>query len=113
MEPEPVFTDSQALAQLAKSGSDLTQVHRIDFFLHFPTQKAAEKAQMQLIALAFETNIEPGKTAGVWAIQASKSMYPVESDLLGLRDKLDAIAVAGRGGYDGWKAKVRETPRKK
>jgi hypothetical protein len=113
MEPGPVLTDKQALDQLAKSGSDLTKVHRVDFFMHFPTQKAAEKAQMQLIALAFETNIEPGKTDGVWAIQASKSMYPVESDLAGLRDKLDVIATAGRGSYDGWKAKVRETPQKK
>jgi len=113
MEPGPSLTDAQALEELARSGSDLKKVHRIDFFLHFPTQKAAEKAQMQLIALAFETNIEPGKTAGVWAIQASKSMYPIESDLMGLRDKLDAIAVAGRGGYDGWKAKVRETPKGK
>jgi len=44
----------------------------------------------------------------VWAIQASKRMYPVESDLAGLRDKLEVIATAGHGGYDGWKARVDE-----
>jgi hypothetical protein len=108
MEPGSPLTDAQALDQLARSGSDLSKVHHIDFFLHFPTQKAAERAELQLIALAFQTSIEPAKTGGVWAIQASKRMYPVESDLAGLRDKLEVIATAGHGGYDGWKARVDE-----
>jgi hypothetical protein len=35
-------------------------------------------------------------------------MYPSEPDLAGLRDRLDAIAAAGKGSYEGRKAKVFE-----
>jgi hypothetical protein len=102
--------DAVLLEQLAKSGSDLTKLHRVEFTLHFPTQKAAERAELQLIGLAFETNTEPNKTGKDWVIQASKNMYPVESDLLGLRDKLEVIARENHGTYDGWRAKLKSQP---
>ncbi|MEO6080030.1 MAG: ribonuclease E inhibitor RraB [Steroidobacteraceae bacterium] len=97
--------DAQSLEKLAKSGSDLKKLHLFEFSLRFPTQKAAEKAQLQLIGLAFAISIEPGKTGSEWMVLASKRMLPVESDLSGLRDKLNEIAAAGRGAYEGWKAK--------
>jgi hypothetical protein len=37
-------------------------------------------------------------------------MYPVESDLQGLRDKLQLLAAEGRGTYDGWRAKAISQP---
>jgi Regulator of ribonuclease activity B len=98
--------DGQSLDQLAKSGSDLTKLHQVDFTLRFPTVKAAERAELQLIGLAFTTMIERGKTANERVVQASKMMFPVESDLMGLRDKLDGIATAGKGVYEGWRAKA-------
>jgi hypothetical protein len=97
--------DGQGLDQLARSGSDLTQLHQVDFRLRFPTLKAAERAELQLIGLAFATRIEHGKTPEERVVLAAKKMFPVESDLMGLRDKLDAIAAAGRGVYEGWRAK--------
>jgi hypothetical protein len=97
--------DAQGLEQLARSGSDMAKLHDFGFSLRFPTQKAAERAELQLIGLAFSTRIEHGKTADEWLIQATKKMYPVESDLAGLRDKLNAIAAAERGVYEGWRAK--------
>jgi Regulator of ribonuclease activity B len=105
MDTKPQTQDAQGLAQLAKSGSGLQQLHQFDFTLRFPTQKAAERAEMQLIGLAFATKIEPGKAGDERVIKASKKMFPVEPDLLGLRDKLNAIAEAGRGVYEGWRAK--------
>jgi regulator of ribonuclease activity B len=98
--------DEQAIEQLAKSGSDLTKLHQVTFLLRFPTQKAAESAEMQLIGLAFNTRIAPGKTPEERVIEGTKVMFPVESDLSGLRDKLALIAAAGRGTYEGWRAKV-------
>ncbi len=61
---------------------------------------------MQLIGFAFSTKIEPGKTAGQWLLRGTKKMYPLESDLSGLRDKLNAIAEEGKGSYEGWRAKA-------
>jgi hypothetical protein len=97
--------DAQSLEQLARSGSDMAKLHDFDFSLRFPTRKAAERAEMQLIGLAFSTRIVQGKSADEWLIQATKKMYPVESDLSGLRDKLNAIAAAEHGAYEGWRAK--------
>lgn len=105
MEKSP---DGKALDELARSGSDLSKLHHIDFFLNFPTQKAAEGAQLRLEGLAFATKIERAKTGEGWRVQGAKRMYPVESDLIGLRDKLEAIAGELHGTYEGWRAKAVE-----
>jgi hypothetical protein len=97
--------DGQGLDKLASSGADLTQLHQFDFTLRFPTQFTAERADLQLMGLAFATKIEPGKAGEERVILASKRMFPVEADLAGLRDKLNAIAAAGRGAYEGWRAR--------
>lgn len=103
--------DAAALEQLAKSGSDLSKLHRIDFTLHFPSQFSAQRAELQLTALAFlDINVEKGKAGNEWIIHAWKRMYPLASDLQGLRDKLELIAAEGHGTYDGWRAKVISQP---
>lgn len=107
MAAEEHSTDGKLLDELSKSGADLEQLHRFDFFLRFPTQKAAQQAEFKLIQLAFvDTLIEPADGGNAWKIQASKNMYPVESDLQGLRDKLEVIAREGKGTYLGWRAKA-------
>jgi len=58
------------------------------------------------VGFAFETKVEQGKSADEWIVRGWKVMYPVESDLSGLRDKLNAIAAEGHGSYDGWTARV-------
>jgi hypothetical protein len=98
--------DAKLIAQLAKSGSDLEKLHSIDFVLRFPSQKAAERAEGELMGFAFDTRTEKGKTDAEWIVHAGKVMYPNEPDLSGLRDKLNAIAARGQGSYEGWKAKV-------
>jgi hypothetical protein len=97
--------DTQSLEQLARSGSDLAKLHQIDFTLRFPSQFTAERAALELLGFAFVAKIGPGKTAEERVIVATKKMYPVETDLAGLREKLNAIAAAGRGTYEGWRAK--------
>jgi len=41
-------------------------------------------------------------------VKASKSMYPVATDIQGLVDKLKVIAAEGSGTYEGFKSKVIE-----
>ena len=109
MEAQGTTPDGVALAQLKKSGSDLSKLHRVDFRLVFPSQEAAEQAEAQLVELAFKP--ETGQGEGEeWIVVASKRMYPVESDLKGLRDKLEVIARQGRGTYTGWTASQVENP---
>jgi len=100
--------DARLIDQLARSGSDLGKLHRIEFLLRLPTQKAAQRAELTLLGFAFETKIERGKSDSDWLVRATKVMYPNEPDLSGLRDKLNAIAEQGKGSYEGWKAKLAE-----
>lgn len=100
--------DAVALAQLEKSGSDLAKLHQFDFLLRFPAQKAAERSTLMLEGLAFATRVERGKSDAEWLVHAVKRLYPVESDLIGLREKLDDIARQYKGTYTGWTAKVAE-----
>lgn len=97
--------DGKLLDQLARAGSDLSKLHQFDFTLRYPSQAAAERAELQLVGLAFRTTIEPGRTADERVLRGVKVMYPIESDLAGLRQKLEAIATQTRGNYEGWKAK--------
>ena len=103
--------DALALAQLEKSGSDLSKLHQFDFLLHFPSQKAADRSTLMLAGLAFSARVERGKSDADWQVHAVKRLYPVESDLIGLRDKLDDIARQLKGSYTGWTAKVAEYKR--
>ena len=100
--------DGLALAQLEKSGSDLEKLHQFDFVLRFPSQKAAERSTLMLEGLAFSTRVERGRSDTEWLVHAVKRLYPVESDLIGLREKLEDIARQHRGAYTGWTAKVAE-----
>lgn len=106
VEAQATSPDAVALDRLARSGSDLSKLHRVDFFLRFPDQEAAENAESQLRELAFATETDRGDSGNGWVVRASKAMYPVESDLIGLRDKLNVIAAEGRGTYDGWQARA-------
>jgi regulator of RNase E activity RraB len=98
--------DALGIDQLVKSGSDPSKLHHIDFTLRFTTQKAAERAELQLMGFAFVTKIERGKATDQWIVTGTKKMYPLESDIVGLRDKLDAIAAESKGTYEGWRARV-------
>jgi hypothetical protein len=100
--------DGLALAQLEKGGSDLSKLHEFDFLLRFPTQKVAERSTLMLAGLAFDSRVERGKSEAEWMVHAIKRLYPVESDLIGLRDKLEDIARQLKGTYVGWTAKVAE-----
>lgn len=69
--------DARLLAQLETSGADLSRLHRFEFVLHMPAQKAAQRAQMQLLGLAFDTTIARGNQPGGWVVRATKILYPV------------------------------------
>jgi hypothetical protein len=98
--------DGLLLEKLAKTGANLLQLHRVDFRLRFPSEAQAKEAVVRLEDLAFAAVPERSGKGDGWTVLASKKMYPVESDLVGLREKLDVIAAAGGGSYDGWQAKA-------
>lgn len=97
-------TDAQVLAELARSGMDLSKPRRLEFILRFQNEDDVGTAASQLEELAFTSTIEQDDADGVWAVLAAKTMYPVESDLAGLREKLQVVARQNHGSYEGWRA---------
>lgn len=99
------MTDAEGLRQLVKSGSDLSKLHRVQYSLRFPTEDDAIAAVARLEDLAFAATTERDDANDNWVVLAVKRMYPVESDLRGLREKLEVVASEGHGSYEGWTAK--------
>jgi hypothetical protein len=101
-------SDAQSFEQLAKSGTDLSKLHRVEFQLRFRSEDAAEQAAVRLEDLAFATTIEHDEAENSWVVLASKRMYPVESDLKQLGDKVRTVAADGLGSYEGWRARLTQ-----
>jgi len=100
--------DLATLAELARAGSDLAQLHEIEFFLYLPTQRAAEEVAAQLQSEGFTVKVESGETAGDWLCLATRQMNPTLDELQRLRRHLSAVAESRDGAYDGWGATVVE-----
>lgn len=103
-EAAKVQQDGEALAQLGQSGVDLAKPQRLTFILRFQSEPDALTAAAQLDELAFRSTIEQDDAEGSWAVLAVKTMYAVESDLVGLREKLAVVATQNQGRYEGWRA---------
>lgn len=107
-EAKSSFSDAQAYQQLKKSGSDLSMLHRVEFRLRFKSEADVEKAKAQLEALAFQTQSQPdANKENTWVVLATKVMYPVETDLTQLSEKLKTIAEEDFGTYEGWRARPK------
>jgi len=97
-------SDAQALQQLQKSGSDLSKLHRVEYQLRFPVEDEATGAAMRLEDLAFAVTLERDDAHDSWVVLAAKRMYPVETDLRQLSDKVKTVTSEAHGTYEGWRA---------
>jgi hypothetical protein len=92
--------DRAVLDQLQRAGSDLSQPHPIEFFLHLPSEAAASPLGEHLASNGFVVRVQPSQ--GFWTLVATKRMVPAESALVALRSELSQRAAAAGGSYDGW-----------
>lgn len=102
----PAAPDAQVLAQLAKAGSDLSKPHDIEFFLYFPTEAAAKAAAAEIEGAGFHAVIDRAANRQAWLLQLTRSMRPVEAELVRLRGEFEALAAKHAGMYDGWGSPV-------
>jgi hypothetical protein len=94
--------DEATLAELGKAGSNLAQPHEIEFFLYFPTQRAADDAGTQLRGEGFSVEVTPGEDTEDWLCLATRTLRPTIDELQRLRRYLNAVAGSREGAYDGW-----------
>lgn len=94
--------DESVLIQLKKAGSDLSKPHKIEFFLYFPTEVAAEQAALRVRESGFEVAVKRAEKGADWLCFATKTMIPKLSDLQQIRCDFNSLATAAGGDYDGW-----------
>jgi regulator of RNase E activity RraB len=100
--------DAVTIEELARSGSDLSRPHRIDFFLYVPSRPAAEELATELRAQGLQVGVERETDGHDWLCLASVEMLPELGLLRSWRARLTALAEARNGVYDGWGTEVLE-----
>jgi len=99
--------DVEALQGLKKAGSNLSKPHDAEFFLHFPTEAAAQEAVGKVKAMGLETaEVRTGDKPGEWIVYSRKSMKLDAEGLKRMRYHFGRIAKAGGGRYGGWEAAI-------
>ena len=92
---------------LKKAGSNLSKPHDAEFFLHFPTEAAAQEAVGKVKAMGLETaEVRTGDQPGEWIVYSRKSMKLDAEGLKRMRYHFGRIAKAGSGRYGGWEAAI-------
>ncbi len=100
--------DGSTLDALARAGSNLASVHRIEFYLYFPTRASADAAAAQLRQETFAVEVTPAESSEDWLCLATLPMRPELAPLRAWRERMTALAEAGGGAYDGWGTEVED-----
>ncbi len=98
--------DANTLMELAAAGSDLGQVHEVEFFFYLPTEPAAQAVAEKLRQEGFSIRLEAVDPGHDWLCLGSLAMTPVLTELRQFRTRFTALAEAHGGAYDGWGATV-------
>ena len=102
------FNPDAAVLNLMNKFDDVPSVMRpVNFYLYFPDQEKARKAEKELINLGFLVDcIEPLEGETNWLCLAEKSMQPSVKELTPIRNKLENLAQRLSGKYDGWETEM-------
>lgn len=98
--------DADGIDRLTKAGSDLAQVHTIEFLFSFPVRASAEGVSARLHADGYAVFIEAEATGTRCVLRATRPMIPRLSEMQALRSTLNDLAAREGGLYDGWRAEV-------
>lgn len=104
--PEPPEDSDDAILQtLAESGVDLTRELPIDFFLYFPGVKEARHALKDALHAGYEGELhDPPSEDLDWLIVLRRRMIATRQGVKDERARLDALAAAHDGEFEGWDA---------
>jgi hypothetical protein len=98
--------DRQTLTALREAGADLTKLTEVNFYLYFPTQAAAADAAAQAQTPELPARVVRAADGKAWLCFVSGTMVPTESAIHAASARLQAVATALGGDYDGWEAAV-------
>ena len=100
--------DAEVIEQLRLAGSDTSKPHPIEFFLYFPTAKAADAVCDILRSQNFTASAQPSASTSDFVCLATKSLIPTVEEMNRLTIEFNSLAARFDGEYDGWGSPVIE-----
>jgi hypothetical protein len=98
--------DERVLVQLRKANLDLSQPRKIDFYLYFPTQSAAEQVAPRIRDAGFQVEVRRAAKGDDWLCLSTRTMVPDLKALQQVRHDFQALVTPLKGDYDGWDTAV-------
>jgi hypothetical protein len=98
----PDDADGDALRRLRNNGSDMSQPHKIDFYLTFKDRTAAAAVEERIILLGIDVTVNQRATDGRWACDCQKSIVPTHEDIVRFDRRLKNLCEEFGGTYEGW-----------
>lgn len=103
-EPDPSQdADELILRSLQESGVDITQELALQFLLYFPGEHEARLAMRDGERAGYGAELHPPPADDLdWMVVLSRTMTPTLEQLAKERVRLDELAAAQDGEYEGW-----------
>lgn len=96
---------SDVIAVLARVGVDPAQQRPFDFYLYFPTERAAAAAGRELSDSGFDSRVSPG-ARGDWLCLAAARLAPSDAALEAVLLLMETMAEDFGGAFDGWETRL-------
>jgi regulator of RNase E activity RraB len=98
--------DQKVLDQMREAGSDLSKPHAMEFYLHFPTEEAANLVAMRVEAEGFHAEVKEERPGRAWLCYVTKMMVPEGTMITAIGHRFTVLANEFQGEYTGWETSI-------
>jgi len=96
----------RVLDQLREAGSDLSKPHDMEFYLHFPSEEAANMVAMRVKAEGFHAEVKEERPGRAWLCYVTKKMVPEGTMITAIGHRFTNLANEFQGEYTGWETSI-------
>jgi hypothetical protein len=100
------WKDVEVMAQLVKSGADLTQPRHVLYFLYLNTETDAESAAGAARDAGYRAAVDRAVDGDKWSMIAEIIAITDPPTVIAADDLFQSLADTLGGEYDGWEASV-------
>jgi regulator of RNase E activity RraB len=100
--------DQRVLDQMREAGSDLSKPHAMEFYLHFPTEEAANVVALRVEAEGFHAEVKEEKPGRAWLCYVTKKMVPEGTRITAIGQRFTRLANEFHGEYTGWETSIEQ-----
>jgi|SRR5215510_4373135 len=98
--------DQRVLDQLREAGSDLSKPHAMEFYLHFPTEEAANMVALRVRSEGFQAEVKEELPGKAWLCYVTKQMVPDGTRITAIGHRFTSLANEYQGEYTGWETSL-------